>query len=91
MQKTLQSAGFLLAIVGVAGLVHHFVHGFRLFALVARIPFLGRYDLYASAALLVLGVALMIAGDRTKPPSQGCGMLPSTQIALCQQPPDRNG
>ena len=75
---------------GVAGLVHHFVHGFRLFALVARISFLGRYDLYASAALLVLG-ALMIAGDRTKPPSQGCGMLPSTQIALCQQPPDRNG
>ena len=50
MQKTLQSAGFLLAIAGVAGLVHHFVHGFRLFAFVARIPFLARYDLYVSAA-----------------------------------------
>jgi hypothetical protein len=70
MQKTLQPAGFLLAIAGVAGLVHHFVNGFRLFAFVARIPFLARYDLYASAALLVLGAALMIAGDRTKPLSQ---------------------
>ena len=66
MQETLQSAGFLLAIAGVAGLVHHFVNGFRLFAFVARIPFLARYDLYVSAALLVLGVALLIAGDRTK-------------------------
>jgi hypothetical protein len=66
MQKTLQSVGFLLAIVGVAGLVHHFVNGFRLFAFVARIPFLAGYDLYVSAALLVLGVALLVAGDRTK-------------------------
>ena len=73
MQKTLQSAGFLLAIAGVAGLVHHFVHAFRLFALVARIPFLARYDLYVSAALLILGLALLIAGDRARPPSQGCG------------------
>ena len=41
-------------------------NGFRLFAFVARVPFLARYDLYVSAALLVLGVALLIAGDRTK-------------------------
>jgi hypothetical protein len=63
MQKTIQSAGFLLAIAGAAGLVHHFVHWFRLFAFVARIPFLARYDLYVSAALLVLGVALLVGGD----------------------------
>jgi hypothetical protein len=68
MQKTLQSIGFLLDVVGVAGLVHHFVHGFKLFALVSRIPLLSRYDLYASAVLIVLGLALLIAGDRAQPP-----------------------
>jgi zinc transporter ZupT len=68
MQKTLQSIGFLLGIVGAAGLVHHFVHGFKLFAFVSRIPLLSRYELYASAALVVLGLALLIAGDRLQPP-----------------------
>jgi hypothetical protein len=67
MQKTLQPAGFLLGIAA-AGLVHHFAHGFKLFALVSRIPLLSRYDLYVSAALVVLGLALLIAGDRAQPP-----------------------
>jgi len=71
MEKTLSSAGFLLVIAGAAGLLHHFIHGFRLFAFVARIPFLSQYDLYVSAALLVLGLALLVAGDRIKPPSEG--------------------
>ena len=68
MRKTLQPIGFLLSIAGAAGLVHHFVHGFKLFALVSRIPLLSRYDLYVSAALVVLGLALLIAGDRAQPP-----------------------
>lgn len=67
VQKTLQSIGFLLGIAGAAGLVHHFAHGFKLFALVSRIPLLSRYDLYVSAALVVLGLALLIAGDRAQP------------------------
>jgi len=68
VQKTLQSIGFLLGIAGAAGLVHHFVHGFKLFVLVSRIPLLSRYDLFVSAALVVLGLALLIAGDRARPP-----------------------
>ena len=68
MQKTLQSIGFLLGVAGVAGLVHHFAHGFKLFALVSRIPLLSQYDLYVSAALVVLGLALLIAGDRAGAP-----------------------
>ena len=68
VQKTLQSIGFLLSIAGAAGLVHHFVHGFKLFAFVSRIPLLSRYDLYVSAALVVLGLALLIAGDRAHRP-----------------------
>ena len=68
VQKTLQSIGFLLGIAGAAGLVHHFAHGFKLFAFVSRIPLLSRYDLYVSAALVVLGLALLITGDRAQPP-----------------------
>ena len=68
MQKTLQSIGFLLGIAGAAGLVHHFAPGFKLFALVSRIPLLSRYDLYSSAALVVLGLALLVAGDRAQRP-----------------------
>jgi hypothetical protein len=67
MQKVIQSAGFLLAIAGTADLVHHFAHWFVLFGFVSRIPLLARYDIFASAALLVLGFALMAAGDRFKP------------------------
>jgi hypothetical protein len=66
-QRDLQSIGFLLGIAGAAGLVHHFAHGLKLFALVSRIPLLSRYDLYVSAALVVLGLALLIAGDRAQP------------------------
>ena len=68
MGKTLQSTGFLLGIAGAAGLVHHFVRGFTLFALISRIPLLARYDLYVSIALIVLGLALLIADDRAQPP-----------------------
>ncbi|HEX5303680.1 MAG TPA: hypothetical protein VFW50_42475 [Streptosporangiaceae bacterium] len=67
-QKTLQSIGFLLGIAGAAGLVHHFAHGFKLFALVSRIPFLSRYGLYVSAVLVALGLPLLIGGDRAQPP-----------------------
>lgn len=69
-------AGFALGVVGAAGIVHHFVPGFALFAFVARIPFVSRYDLYVSATLLVLGVALLIAGDRIgrpRRPKSGAG------------------
>jgi hypothetical protein len=67
MQKVLQSIGFLLAVAGAAGLIHHFAHWFRLFVLLSRIPLVARYDIFANAAVFVLGLALLIAGDQFKP------------------------
>ena len=65
---------------GAAGLVHHFAPGFTLFALVSRIPLLSRYDLYSSAALVVLGLALLIAGDRAQTPQEHTPGPPSGRV-----------
>ena len=57
-----QADGFLVQ--GVAGLVHEFTDWH--WGLVQRLGFLDGYEIYASVALLVLGVALFAAAGSRK-------------------------
>lgn len=64
MKQLLEIVGFLALVQGVAGLLHEFtdVH----WGLVQRIGFLDGYEVYASAALLVLSFALFAAAESRK-------------------------
>ncbi|MFD7864149.1 hypothetical protein [Streptomyces sp. NPDC059783] len=66
MKRLCETAGFLIFVQGVAGLIHQWVDWFRLFNVVARLPFLRDHGLFVSLVLLVTGVALMIASDAIK-------------------------
>ncbi|MGW1230119.1 hypothetical protein [Streptomyces sp. NPDC001478] len=63
MKRLCETAGFLIFVQGAAGLIHQWVDWFRLFNLVARLPFLRDHGLFVSLVLLVAGVALMVASD----------------------------
>ncbi|MEY9210736.1 hypothetical protein NI17_013900 [Thermobifida halotolerans] len=74
MRKTLQTAGFLLTLMGVSGAVDHlyvqpvmgiFLNAFNRFVL-PRVGFLTGYELYANLSLAVLGVAVMVAAERIR-------------------------
>ncbi|NEY32425.1 hypothetical protein GTU99_09510 [Streptomyces sp. PRKS01-65] len=62
MKRLLDLLGFLALVQGVLGLLHEFT-GLR-WGLVRRIGFLDGHEVYASVALLALGVALCAAGSR---------------------------
>ncbi len=64
MKQVLEIVGFLALVQGVAGLVHEFTDWD--WGLVQRLGFLDGYELYASVALLVLGVALFAAAGSRK-------------------------
>lgn len=59
MKQVLEILGLLALVQGVAGLVHEFTDWN--WGLVQRLGFLDGYEVYASVALLVLGVALFAA------------------------------
>ncbi|MEU6682315.1 hypothetical protein [Streptomyces sp. NPDC046832] len=59
MKQVLEILGFLALVQGVAGLVQEFTDWN--WGLVQRLGFLDGYEIYASVALLVLGVALFAA------------------------------
>ncbi|MFC7840031.1 hypothetical protein [Streptomyces sp. NPDC057382] len=59
MKRLLEILGFLALVQGAAGLVHEFTD--RDWSLVRRLGILDGYEVYASVALLVLGVALFAA------------------------------
>ncbi|MCF2533241.1 hypothetical protein [Yinghuangia soli] len=63
MKKFLETVGFLFAIAGAAGIVHHFFGWFRLWTFTRHLTFLGDFQLWVNPILLVLGVVLMIAAD----------------------------
>ncbi|AYL38680.1 hypothetical protein ACG2OD_07010 [Streptomyces sp. PDY-4] len=65
MKKLLEVLGFLAVVQGVAGLVGEFTD--LRWGLVRRIGFLDGHALYASVALLVLGVALFAAAESRGP------------------------
>ncbi|GGX30756.1 hypothetical protein [Streptomyces lomondensis] len=64
MKHALEILGFLALVQGVAGLVHEFTDWN--WGLVHRFGFLDGYEVYASVALLVLGVALFAAAGSRK-------------------------
>ncbi|MEV5105314.1 hypothetical protein ACFQ7G_14635 [Streptomyces massasporeus] len=64
MKQVLEILGFLALVQGVAGLVHEFTDWN--WGLVQRVGFLDGYEIYASVALLVLGVALFAAAGSRK-------------------------
>lgn len=64
MKQVLEVLGLLALVQGVAGLVHEFTDWN--WGLVQRLGFLDGYEIYASVALVALGVALFAAaGSRT--------------------------
>ncbi|MBQ0969995.1 hypothetical protein G3I30_10560 [Actinospica acidiphila] len=65
MKKLLEIVGFLAVLQGVAGLVTEFADWN--WGLVRRAGFLDGYEIYASVALLVLGIALFTLAETRKP------------------------
>ncbi|MEU0575902.1 hypothetical protein ABZ465_01045 [Streptomyces griseoincarnatus] len=65
MKKLLEIVGFLAVLQGVAGLVTEFTDWH--WGLVRRTGFLDGYEIYASVALLVLGIALFALAETRKP------------------------
>lgn len=64
MKKPLETAGFVLAVIGLGGIVHYFFGWFRLWTVLHHLPFLhGTVLLWSNIALVVLGAVLMIASD----------------------------
>ncbi|MEU6067728.1 MULTISPECIES: hypothetical protein [Streptomyces] len=61
MKKVLELIGFLALMQGVLGLVHEFTHWHV--GLVQKLGFLDGYEVYASAALVVLAFALFAAAE----------------------------
>ncbi|MFE5945132.1 hypothetical protein [Streptomyces sp. NPDC056480] len=69
MKKSLEVAGFLLALFGVAGVVRELTDGwFRLFGvtrfLTENVGFLEGRELFADIVIAVLGLVLMIGSAR---------------------------
>ncbi|MFI0502792.1 hypothetical protein ACH3WN_07975 [Streptomyces albogriseolus] len=65
MRQLLEVLGFVAVLQGVAGLVTEFTDWH--WGLVRRAGFLDGYEIYASVALLVLGVALFAVAERHRP------------------------
>ncbi|MFB8029190.1 hypothetical protein ACFQ6U_15790 [Streptomyces sp. NPDC056465] len=63
MKTFVETAGFLVCVQGVAGLLYEWTGWFRLWAVVARLGFLEGYGLFVSIVLVVTGGAMMIASD----------------------------
>ena len=64
MKQVQEIIGFLAQVQGLAGQVHEFTDWH--WGLVQRLGFLDGYEIYASVALLVLGVALFAAAGSRK-------------------------
>ncbi|MEU2367354.1 MULTISPECIES: hypothetical protein [Streptomyces] len=65
MRRLLEVLGFVTVLQGVAGLVTEFTDWH--WGLVRRAGFLDGFEIYASVALLVLGVALFAVAETRKP------------------------
>ncbi|MGV9527472.1 hypothetical protein ACWDRM_09525 [Streptomyces cellulosae] len=67
MKRLLEVLGFVAVLQGVAGLVTEFTDWH--WGLVRRAGFLDGCEIYASVALMVLGVALFAVAETRKPGS----------------------
>ncbi|MEU5051786.1 hypothetical protein [Streptomyces sp. NPDC021096] len=63
MKKLFEGLGVLLALQGLAGILHDTTGWFRDFGLLRHLGFLHGHEIYAGGVLVVLGVALVLASD----------------------------
>lgn len=72
MRKTVESAGFVLVVMGISGAIDHLwvqpllggvVNAVNRY-LIPRLDFLTGYELYANLTVAALGVAVIVAGSR---------------------------
>jgi hypothetical protein len=69
MRRTVATAGAILLVQGVAGLLHHVLGWFGSWAVVRHLGFLEGYEIFANLVLVVLGAALVVAARaRSEPP-----------------------
>ncbi|NYE43694.1 hypothetical protein [Streptomyces fulvorobeus] len=66
MKRFVESVGFVVFVQGVAGLLHEWTGWFRLWAVVRRVEFLEANQTFAHIALVVTGVAVMVAAEAVK-------------------------
>ncbi|MEU4572633.1 hypothetical protein [Nonomuraea sp. NPDC023979] len=66
MKKLLEIIGALLAIQGLAGLVHEWIGWFRLWVVVPYLEFLEGYEILANIGLVILGLLVMTASGAVK-------------------------
>ncbi|MFI0976844.1 hypothetical protein ACH4SP_07420 [Streptomyces sp. NPDC021093] len=64
MKKIFEVVGFLLVLSGVAGLIHEWFEGFKLWGIVDKLGWFEGYEIYANIVLAVAGLALMVASAR---------------------------
>ncbi|WP_189822839.1 hypothetical protein [Streptomyces finlayi] len=64
MKRIFEVVGFLLTLWGVAGLLHEWFDGFRMWQFVDRLGWFEGYEVYANIVIAVVGIALMIASER---------------------------
>lgn len=64
MRKIMEMTGFVMMVLGAAGVAHSFFEWFKLMNLVHQIGFLAGYELFASIVLLVLGFLVAASGAR---------------------------
>jgi hypothetical protein len=67
MKKPLETAGGLLILGGIAGIVHWWL-GWAPFGIVARVaratPYIRDHEIAAYVALIVVGLAVLVAADK---------------------------
>ncbi|MEU8791459.1 hypothetical protein [Streptomyces sp. NPDC048643] len=66
MKQLLEVLGFIALVQGVLGLIQGITGRLRGWGVVQRLDFLDGYEIYASAALLVLAFALFAAAESSR-------------------------
>lgn len=67
MRKFVGTAGFLIMVSGVAGLIYHFTDGwFKFFNFVRFIDFLKGYEVIANIVLIVIGFVIAASSDKIR-------------------------
>ncbi|MER5652378.1 hypothetical protein ABT076_05025 [Streptomyces sp. NPDC002131] len=66
MKQLLEVLGFIALVQGVLGLVQEITELLRGWGIVRRLGFLDGYEIYASAALVVLAFALFAAAESSR-------------------------
>jgi hypothetical protein len=63
VKRILEAVGFLMVVAGLAGIVHHFVGWFRLWAFMRHVELFREHDIAANLGLIVLGATILVLTD----------------------------